>query len=206
MIYLTADLHLGHENIITYCNRPFKNINHMNKVLVSNWNNLVKEEDVVYVIGDFSKSDTKIDNSHFVAKMLSKLNGTKHLILGNHDGLRPFTYVSIGFTTVHTALNLNVTQRGEFKETNWILHHDPCAAITKRDTQWICGHLHDLILSCKNVVNVGVDVWDYKPVSMDRLKAFILEKEAEVKRKSNVEDLDSFFEDLPSMEEMETSD
>lgn len=45
MIFFTADLHLGHENIIKLCQRPFKNIEQMDNALIQNWNAVVKEED-----------------------------------------------------------------------------------------------------------------------------------------------------------------
>ena len=52
MIYYTADLHLGHENVIRYCDRPFSNAEEMGEAIVSNWNSVVREEDEVYIIGD----------------------------------------------------------------------------------------------------------------------------------------------------------
>ena len=52
-IWFTSDLHLGHGNIIKYCNRPFKDIEHMNRALIDNWNSRVKLNDVVFHVGDF---------------------------------------------------------------------------------------------------------------------------------------------------------
>jgi calcineurin-like phosphoesterase family protein len=53
MIFVTADLHLNHCNIIKYCNRPFKTVEEMNKTLINNWNSKVTKEDVVFHLGDF---------------------------------------------------------------------------------------------------------------------------------------------------------
>ena len=54
MIYAIADSHFSHNNIIKYCNRPFKNVGEMNTVMMCKWNEVVGEEDLVYVIGDFT--------------------------------------------------------------------------------------------------------------------------------------------------------
>ena len=52
--FLVADLHLGHANIIKYCNRPFSSVEEMNDALISNWNNTIGEEDRVFFLGDFA--------------------------------------------------------------------------------------------------------------------------------------------------------
>ena len=78
--YFISDLHLGHENIIRLCERPFSDVDEMNKKLIKNWNNKVTAKDDVYIIGDIayrSKED--------VSSIVNQLNGRKHLIIGNHD-------------------------------------------------------------------------------------------------------------------------
>ncbi|MCP3936397.1 MAG: hypothetical protein GY708_13605 [Actinomycetia bacterium] len=52
--WFTADLHLGHSSIIDYCDRPFANVDAMNRALIDNWNHAVAEDDTVWVIGDFA--------------------------------------------------------------------------------------------------------------------------------------------------------
>jgi calcineurin-like phosphoesterase family protein len=79
-IYLTSDFHWGHSNSIIYDKRPFKDVNHMNRVLINNYNSCVHEGDTCYFLGDIGF--TKDEN---FAKMVAELNGTKILILGNHD-------------------------------------------------------------------------------------------------------------------------
>ena len=53
MLFFTSDLHLGHANIIRYCDRPFANVGEMDAELIRRWNETVGEEDVVYFLGDF---------------------------------------------------------------------------------------------------------------------------------------------------------
>ena len=158
MIYFTADQHFGHANIIEYCDRPFKNKDIMANIIVKNHNSVVGQDDIVYIIGDLSLVNT--DGRNYLEKIIKSLNGTLHLIMGNHDRLRPFTYIDMGITSVHTSLEV-----GEF-----ILNHDPAASCMDRERTWLCGHIHNLFKYCKNVVNVGVDVWDFKPVAIDCIR------------------------------------
>lgn len=156
MIYFTADEHYDDINIITYCNRPFKTVEDMNKRLIYKHNLTVNDDDTVYHIGDFSLNK---HNLHIV----KLLKGKHHLILGNHDKLIPWEYVDKGFLTVHTTLEIN-TEYG-----NFILGHDPSLSIINKKWRFLCGHVHDLFVKIKNTVNVGVDVWSYKPVSLNEI-------------------------------------
>ena len=154
MIYFTSDLHLEHPNIIHYCGRPFRNVQQMNKVLIKNWNSVINEDDVVYMLGDLSIKPPAYKRGlwHFVDNM----KGKKHLILGNHDYLEPFDYIDMGFISVHTMLWLE----------EFTLIHDPAQAY-KINGPVLHGHVHQNWKKHKNAINVGVDVWDFKPVSID---------------------------------------
>jgi calcineurin-like phosphoesterase family protein len=76
-IFLCADLHMGHENIIGYTNRPFTDADHMNEILIQNFNSVIKYGDDVYCMGDFA--------FHNHQQYLKRLNGNWFLIKGNHD-------------------------------------------------------------------------------------------------------------------------
>lgn len=78
--FFTSDTHFGHANIINLCRRPFRDVNHMNDMLVENWNNVVTDDDTVFHLGDFALGGSDVWN-----KVLSRLNGKIYLILGNHD-------------------------------------------------------------------------------------------------------------------------
>jgi calcineurin-like phosphoesterase family protein len=77
--YYTSDLHIGHENILIFDKRPFKDLREMHDTLVEKWNKKVSKADHVYILGDFAFS-TKA----FI-KYCSLLNGTLHIVPGNHD-------------------------------------------------------------------------------------------------------------------------
>ena len=80
MIYFISDTHFNHENIIKYCNRPFKNIKEMNQAIIENWNEVIKEDDVVYHLGDLA-----LGRKEDIYEITSKLKGVKYIIRGNHD-------------------------------------------------------------------------------------------------------------------------
>lgn len=79
--WVSGDQHYGHDNIRRLCNRPFDSLQEMNRVLINNHNAIVKPEDHIYFVGDFS---FKIGKSQII-KILKQLNGKKFVILGNHD-------------------------------------------------------------------------------------------------------------------------
>lgn len=80
MTYFISDLHFGHTNCLSYDNRPFTNIQEHDEALIQNWNNKVKTDDEVWILGDLSwyNVDTTIN-------ILKRLNGKKKLCIGNHD-------------------------------------------------------------------------------------------------------------------------
>ena len=79
-IFYISDLHFGHFNCIRFDNRPFNDVDEMDKALIENWNSVVSDEDIVYVLGDMFWH--KLDKS---LEILEQLNGKKRLIKGNHD-------------------------------------------------------------------------------------------------------------------------
>jgi len=157
--FFWADGHLDHFNILKYCNRPFNGIKEMQAVIIKNWNSVVTEKDTVYILGDLWMS--KESASSRLQKILNTLKGEKHLILGNHDDIKPFTYLKFGIKSVHTSL----VYKGDH-----LLCHDPAwSNLVPDDWFVIHGHIHNLYKFCKNCLNVGVDQWNFTPVSYEQL-------------------------------------
>jgi len=152
-IFFTSDLHLGHSNIIKYCDRPFKVQNEMNEVIIKNYNDLVKPEDTVYFLGDIAfMSNVK------AAWMVNRLNGTKILVRGNHDKNHN-KMKTFGFVDSSHELTIN-TDYGTI-----YMRHVPNE--TYQEGLHFCGHVHTKWRFNRNIVNVGVDVWDFKPVLLE---------------------------------------
>ena len=160
-IFFTADEHFFHKAVIGYCDRPYKDANQMKDALIENHNSVVEKDDTVYHLGDFAF--VRKDQLMKLEPILNQLNGIHHLILGNHDEGKPFSYVRFGFASVHTALYVN----------EFLLIHDPAMAVAVGDDQKVlCGHLHELTKFVNpNILNVGVDIWGYKPISIEQARS-----------------------------------
>jgi len=174
--FFTADWHLCHPDIIEYAKRPFKDVSRMNEVLVKNCNQRAKEDDIVIHVGDFycynddrGGNGLKINPNEFI----KKINATFINIQGNHD---PNNKVKSVATSLRTTLGKNITSVsvGHFPSYNPLAK----GTFNKGDIH-ICGHVHEkwkYFIDKQNSVlniNVGVDVWNYNPVTEDELIAFI---------------------------------
>jgi calcineurin-like phosphoesterase family protein len=165
--YYTADEHYGHDEIITYCNRPYRNNQVMTRDVIRRHNQVVKEGDTVHHIGDFAFAGP--DRITYVENLLRRLNGKHILILGNHERINPLRLVDAGFWSVHTSLVI------EEQGHKLVLAHDPsiwnCVANMDPLPIFLHGHIHNVwkTVAEKKMVNVGVDVWDFYPVSLEQI-------------------------------------
>lgn len=159
MNWFTSDLHINHDNIIKYCNRPFSSVAEMNNALVTRWNDRVKEDDTVYVVGDMF-----LGKPEDALPIVKSLKGRKILVLGNHDRSRR-TMLECGFdeTWQRKDMKLKDGRRA-------LLSHKPLpeSTIENYDLQ-IHGHRHSLPIVSGKRLNVCVDLWDFRPISEEEL-------------------------------------
>lgn len=185
-VLFTSDLHLGHANIILTCGRNLEGcgenlatVEEMNDFLIRKWNEKVKEDDIVYILGDLSYR-----SSISVKTYLKQLKGRKHLIVGNHDfqwqknianindyfeSVSDMKVIRLGeklITLCHyPLLEWNGSRRAKNQQTSisWLIH----------------GHIHN---SRDNVfeyirdnlpcaLNCGVDINGFEPVTFEELLA-----------------------------------
>ena len=162
--FITSDYHLGHANIINYCNRPFKSLDHMNETIIRNHNQRVKPNDIVYHVGDFcfrNSSDVKGEGVRIAyLEWEQQLNGKIIYIMGNHDrnnGIKTGIY-SITIKTHNHKFNL----------VHNPLHYNPNYFIN------LVGHRHEKLDIEYNevtgyLVNVGVDVNNFMPINFNEV-------------------------------------
>ena len=79
-VWFTSDLHFWHKNICKYCDRPYESVEEMNQGIIANWNSVVKEDDIVFVLGDLGFCGIEK-----LKVLIPQLKGTIVVIQGNHD-------------------------------------------------------------------------------------------------------------------------
>lgn len=151
-VWFTSDTHFGHDMIIEYCDRPFKNVKEMDQKLIDNWNSVVKDGDTVFHLGDFSLYSGNPD------KYLKRLNGNIVWVEGNHD-------------KKSIILDMQIKYGGHI----WHLAHNPRDCFGEYN---MCGHVHKLWKIKREdgivYVNVGVDLWGYKPISIQQILELLI--------------------------------
>ena len=169
--WFTADPHFWHQNVIKYCKRPFKNQKHMNAEIIKNYQQ-VGESHTLIILGDL----TMVNDSNRIEHLIRQIPGNKILVVGNHDRLKPKAYVNIGFESVHSSL---IMYNRKNPDKDILCVHDPALAVVwPRDKYVFHGHVHELWKIQRNLINVAVDVWDFKPVLFSTLLQLIGEEDA----------------------------
>jgi calcineurin-like phosphoesterase family protein len=195
--WFSADLHLGHENIIRYCDRPFRDVDEMNAGLVARWNTLVSPTDTVWVLGDVAMGRIALS-----LPRVAELNGRLVLLTGNHDRCWPGhgeqaqewtdAYLDAGFAEVHHG-TIDITVRADDGRSALVsachfpyvgdsqdLDRHPGARPTDEGRWLLHGHVHEVWRQNGRMINVGIDAWGGVPVSAAAVLDIIETGEAEV--------------------------
>lgn len=173
MEFLTSDSHFFHNNIIKYCNRPFDTVEEMNEGLIEAWNNVVREGDTVYHLGDLSFAGYNRTKS-----VLKRLNGNIIFHIGNHDRRKVIHELYKEGLLYHYHEVGSYLKRD--KQQMWLTHYP--MEIGVRAKKWsVCGHIHDEKNTYSNQINVGVDSLSHlvrlkkfgEPIRMDELVEYM---------------------------------
>jgi len=163
--WFTSDYHLGHANIIKYCNRPFRDVQQMNETIIRNHNARVKPEDIVFHLGDFCFKNTMNGKPGegvpiSAREWESKLNGKIIHIRGNHDRNNSIKSIIQGILIKHCGKEIYLVHNPE--------NFNPKYKIN------LVGHVHDSWKVKQHpegwlLINVGVDVWNFMPVTLQEI-------------------------------------
>lgn len=152
-VFFIADTHFGHRNICAY--RPFNNPQEHDECIINNWNKVVtKLKYQVWVLGDMC-----INNKYYdFEKLIYRLNGTIHVITGNHCYLPAYNHNNI---QVHQGLT---------KKYGFWLSHCPVHPNELRNRKNIHGHVHNKTIEDDRYINVCCDVIGYTPMELDFIR------------------------------------
>ena len=165
--FFSSDFHFNHDKVIIYSKRPFKDVNHMNEELINNINSVVGEHDTFYILGDFVFAK-HVDQILYIRSRIKCKN--VHWIKGNHDKYAFSPLVEKAFKSIRDYLEI------EIKGQKIVLCHFPILSWHRgHHGSWMLhGHSHGSLiypntLQNKRIADVGVDCWNFFPVSFEQL-------------------------------------
>lgn len=176
--FFISDTHFGHSNIIKYSNRPFQDIEEMNEKMVRAWNETVKQNDIVYHLGDVAF----MGYGKF-CKLLDRLNGHLNIIFGNHDKMiRSNRNDLLSFHNVSSIQDYKELYVGD---QMFVLFHYGQRVWNKshHGSIHLYGHSHGSLPPFGKSVDVGVDckeiTTNYRPVSVDEVLKYMKNRQGE---------------------------
>ena len=171
-IFFTADTHFGHENLRRGIRPQFHNISAMDNLIIDNWNSVVTKHDTVYHLGDVSWHKKDLSKN-----VLDKLNGNICLIQGNHDQNVIKPVCASRFSWIKDIYKLKVKdQDAQDGRLMIVLSHFPFRVWDQAHYgAWhLHGHSHGNLNPAPMTLDVGVDNWDFTPVSYEKVKEIML--------------------------------
>lgn len=171
-IWFISDTHFNHDRVLIFSDKTgklirsgFKDVDHMNETIIDNWNKVVSPQDKIYHLGDVS-----FKNPDAMDKVLSRLNGKKRLIMGNHDTMDIKHYAK-HFQKIGSWRQFKDMPK-PFIACHYPLHDD---SLHGRNVVYnVHGHIHERVVMRQNVpdnryINVCVEKTGYAPVHIDDL-------------------------------------
>jgi len=162
-IWVISDTHFGHDNIIKYCGRPFKDAKEADEVMIENWNRTVKPSDIVYHLGDVHFYKKEVE----AYETLKALQGHKRLIVGNHDDVPQL---------VRSGMFEKIMLWRVWKDFGIIMSHIPMHVSQLELKRFgdhminVHGHIHDQDSPEGPYRNVSVEKIGYTPINIEELR------------------------------------
>lgn len=189
-VWFTSDLHFGHDKILDYepkRKQLGRTIKEHDEALIKRLNSKVQSDDRLYILGDFG-----ISSSAYIKSILSRLNGHKVLVMGNHDRHSPHHYLNMGFDSVCYEMTLKIAghfvrlRHHPYRKSWWktifpwqYKEKDRHKRPTDRGHILLHGHIHSgghrdgAWKVYRKMINVGVDVRDYYPIALHEIEQII---------------------------------
>lgn len=162
-VWFTADTHFNHSRIVEFFRKQFVSVQEMNERIIERWNAVVARGDRVYHLGDFA-----LGSGDAAREIADRLNGNIYLIRGNHERtaetpacrerfvwIKDYEYLKVGEQRIVLCHYAMRTWRSSHRGA-WMLH----------------GHSHGSLDELPHrSFDVGVDCWDFSPVSFEDVRS-----------------------------------
>ena len=168
-VFFTADTHFFHRNINAIMRRPYKDMDEMIETMIRLWNVVVPKDGIVFHLGDvsFGKPDETMG-------VLGQLNGTIHLIRGNHDKDMRGAVKGM-FSSIQDYHEIRVEESGGTKQDISLMHYAMRVWNKSHYGAWqLHGHSHGSMPPIGRQLDVGVDCCNYKPIGYNDIKKYIM--------------------------------
>lgn len=153
--FYTADQHFGHAHIIELSRRPFSSLEEMDRIMIERHNERVENSDDVYFLGDFGFAR----DQKYMQHVFNRLKGRKHLVIGNHDkkAVLRLNWSSAPKDRMRVLDEGRTIILSHFSERSWDRMY--------RGSYQLYGHTHGKLHGIGKSTDVGVDAWDFRPVT-----------------------------------------
>lgn len=173
-IFFTSDHHFGHANIIRFCNRPFDTVEEMDREMIRRWNEKIQPHDTVYHLGDFA-----LNGAEAFTQIAEQLNGTIHLIAGNHEASALNNRKRFAWIKDYYELKVKDADCPNGVQRIVLLHYAMRTWRGAHHGTWhLYGHSHNTLADWEDALSfdVGVDCHDFYPLSYEEVKAIMQRK------------------------------
>lgn len=159
-LFFTADTHFSDDPVRQFFSRPFTSVTKMNAAMIERAA-IVGEDDDLWIIGDFAACETDAGREAARAAFLA-LPGRKHLVRGNHDP--DWLVQTLPWASVHDLVEV------EAQGSRFVLCHYPLVTWNgvREGAVQLFGHVHTHWRGAEGQVNVGVEHWNFTPITSDQ--------------------------------------
>lgn len=162
--FFSSDFHFGHKNVLKYDNRPFDTIEEHDGAIIRNYNNKVGEHDQFYFLGDFAFCNKRKSEEY-----ISRLNGRKFFIKGNHDKKDTIKLYEKYGTYLGELKKIRIENQEivlcHYGMRVWEGSH--------RGTWHLYGHSHHSLPPMGKSFDVGINGWNYEVLSFQEIETIM---------------------------------
>ncbi|AXF52508.1 MAG: hypothetical protein [Caudoviricetes sp.] len=164
-IWFTSDFHFNHDKEFIWKERGFSSVGEMNDRIIERYNEVVKDDDEVYILGDVMMGDRYA----YIYEVLRELKGKKYLAYGNHCTNKRLEFFEEHKFFKDVQMGYRIKQG---KKTLLLTHYPTLVSNSTKDEVYnLHGHTHStsVLSDIPKCINVSVDAWNCYPANIDEI-------------------------------------